>query len=41
VSDGAATSDPETLIIDVGNVDEAPVFSSNAYVINTEEVAVC
>ncbi|XP_053402566.1 protocadherin Fat 1-like [Mercenaria mercenaria] len=39
VSDGVATSDPETLTIDVGDEDEPPIFTSNAYVITTEEVA--
>lgn len=40
VFDGRATSDPETLTIDIGDVDEPPVMSNTAYVISTEEVVV-
>ena len=40
-NDGKMDSDPDTITLDITNIDEPPVFSSTGYTISTPEVAVC
>ena len=41
VNDGKTNSDPESITIEITNIDEPPEFSSTSYKISTPEVAVC
>ena len=39
-NDGKMDSNPDTITLDIMNIDEPPVFSSTGYTISTPEVAV-